>query len=189
MYTVMIADDEKAIRSNLPHALDFRRCGFQVAAVARNGRDALEQLERQPVDLLLLDISMPVLDGLGVLRELAAWPEERRPLVILLSGYSNFEYARAAIRYGAKGYLLKPVDEEEAEQLLGAVRKELDTRVRRLAGAGASGRVSLLRELFHGGGSAGDTFRQDMLLHVIDLNGGAARLRGALEETIPGGAE
>ena len=110
MYTVMIVDDEKAIRNNLPHALDFRSLGFRVSAVAKDGRDALDQLEKTPVDLVFLDVCMPVLDGVGFLRELSAWEEDKRPFVVMLSGYSEFEYARAAIRYGVKGYLLKPID-------------------------------------------------------------------------------
>ena len=85
MYSVMIVDDEKAIRTNLPHAMDFRKYGFQVSAVAKNGKDALEQLEKTPADLIFLDVCMPILDGIGMLRELAGWEENSRPFVVILS--------------------------------------------------------------------------------------------------------
>ena len=192
MYTVMIVDDEKAIRNNLPHALDFHSMGFQVSAVAKNGRDALEQLGQTPVDLLFLDVCMPVLDGIGLLRELSAWKESDRPFVVMLSGYSDFEYARAAIQYGVKGYLLKPVDEDEALELLKRLRTELDARSQQRALAGLSERVSLLRELYHSGDGDRERFAGCTLVHAIALSqgeGGLSALRRTVEEHLPGGAE
>lgn len=193
MYSVMIVDDEKAIRSNLPHVLDFAELGFQVSAVAKNGRDAMTQLEQSPVDLVFLDVCMPVLDGIGFLRELSAWEETRRPFVVMLSGYSEFEYARAAIQYGVKGYLLKPIDEDEAGALLTKLRTELDARSREQAGSGIGERVRLLRELYHGGTVDREKFQTDLLLHVIALSGDPdgvlSALREAVEKQIPGGAE
>ena len=194
MYTVMIVDDEKAIRNNLPHALDFRSLGFQVSAEAKNGRDALEQLEKTPADLVFLDVCMPVLDGVGFLRELSAWEEEKRPFVVMLSGYSEFEYARAAIRYGVKGYLLKPVDEDEAQPLLLDIRRELDERAQRRAEAGIGERVRLLRELYHGADADREKLRGNFLLHAVCLDGtaqggGLPAARKLLEELLPGGAE
>lgn len=193
MYSVMIVDDEKAIRTNLPHAMDFRKYGFQVSAVAKNGKDALEQLEKTPADLIFLDVCMPILDGIGMLRELAGWEENSRPFVVILSGYSDFEYARAAINYGVKGYLLKPVDEDEAEQLLAKMKEELDVRTQRRAKAGIGERVSLLRELHHSGDGSREGFCDDVVVHLMALShdpeGGLAALRRTMEELIPGGAE
>lgn len=194
MYTVMIVDDEKSIRNNLPHALDFRSLGFQVSALAKNGRDALEQLEKAPVDLVFLDVCMPVLDGVGFLRELSSWEEEKRPFVVMLSGYSEFEYARAAIRYGVKGYLLKPVDEDEAQPLLLDIRRELDGRAQRRAEAGIGERVRLLRELYHGANADRERLRGNLLLYAVCLDGtaqggGLAAMREILEGQLPGGNE
>lgn len=194
MYSVMIVDDEKAIRSNLPHALDFRKHGFQVAAVAKNGKDALDQLMQSPVDLLFLDVCMPVLDGIGLLRELDGWEEDSRPLVVMLSGYGDFEYARAAIRYGVKGYLLKPVDEEEAEDLLEKLKAELDDRSRKKAGADIGEKVRLLRKLYHSADIGREPFRGNVLLHAVALSGapesgGVQALRELTERQIPCGAK
>ena len=71
MYTVMIVDDEKAIRDSLPAVINFEMYGFRVCQTARNGQDALEKIRQQHPDVLLLDIRMPILDGLGLLKELS----------------------------------------------------------------------------------------------------------------------
>lgn len=72
MYTVMIVDDEKAIRDSLPAVINFEMYGFRVCQTARNGQDALEKIRQQHPDVLLLDIRMPILDGLGLLKEFRA---------------------------------------------------------------------------------------------------------------------
>ena len=73
-------------------------------------------------DVLLLDIRMPILDGLGLLKELSEQMKEYHPFVIMLSGYSDFEYARTAIRYGVKAYLTKPLDEDELIKRVGRIK-------------------------------------------------------------------
>ena len=128
MYTVMIVDDEKAIRDSLPAVINFEAYGFRVCQTARNGQDALEKIQQEHPDVLLLDIRMPILDGLGLLKELSEQMKEYHPFVIMLSGYSDFEYARTAIRYGVKAYLTKPLDEDELIKELEELREELDKR-------------------------------------------------------------
>lgn len=127
-YSIMIVDDEKAIRDSLPAVVDFEQFGFRVCQTARNGQDALEKIEKEHPDVLLLDIRMPILDGLGLLKILAEEMKEYHPFVIMLSGYSDFEYARTAIRYGVKAYLTKPLDEDELIKELEELRTELDER-------------------------------------------------------------
>lgn len=128
MYTIMIVDDEKAIRDSLPAVIDFEEVGFRVCQTARNGQDALEKIQEEHPDVLLLDIRMPILDGLGLLKALEEQMKDYHPLVIMLSGYSDFEYARTAIRYGVKAYLTKPLDEDELLDELGKLKNELDER-------------------------------------------------------------
>ena len=122
----MIVDDEKAIRDSLPAVIDFEEVGFRVCQTARNGQDALEKIQEEHPDVLLLDIRMPILDGLGLLKALEEQMKDYHPLVIMLSGYSDFEYARTAIRYGVKAYLTKPLDEDELLDELGKLKNELD---------------------------------------------------------------
>ena len=129
-YRLMIVDDEMAIRDKLPKLIDFELHGFQVVATARNGQEALERILSQPPDLLLLDVRMPVLDGLGLL---AALEEKHGGLlaemeVVILSGYSEFAYARQAMQHGVRAYLTKPIDEDELIQHLETLRQRLNHR-------------------------------------------------------------
>ncbi|MDR0897483.1 MAG: response regulator [Oscillospiraceae bacterium] len=127
MYSVMIIDDEVTIREKLPRLVDFARYGFTVCATAKNGEEALRLIPRHKPDLLLLDVRMPVMDGLTLLRRLRE-TEYRDTFVIILSGYSDFEYARTAMEYGVKTYLTKPVDEDEAGRYLEEIYRELDQK-------------------------------------------------------------
>jgi two-component system response regulator YesN len=127
MYSVMIIDDEVTIREKLPRLVDFGRYGFTVCATAKNGEEALGLIPRHKPDLLLLDVRMPVMDGLTLLRRLRE-TAYRDVFVIILSGYSDFEYARTAMEYGVKTYLTKPVDEDEAGRYLEEIRRELDQK-------------------------------------------------------------
>lgn len=107
MYKLMIVDDEENIRFGLSTAYGWEKLGFSVSYLAKNGYDAIEYLQKHPVDVILSDIKMPILDGL----ELAAFLQSNYPeiLLVLLSGFAEFEYAQKALRYGVKDYLLKPI--------------------------------------------------------------------------------
>ena len=127
MYSVLIVDDEMAIRDNLPKAINFEKYGFCVCAAAKNGREALAFIEKYKQDLVMADICMPVLDGLGLIQRMKEEGYGDIP-VIILSGHSNFQYAQKAITYGVKGYLTKPIDEDEAEVLLQQMAETLSKR-------------------------------------------------------------
>lgn len=124
MYRVLIVDDETTIREQLPVAFEWAQYGFEVVATAANGEIAIEKtLETHP-DLILLDIRMPVMDGLSFLKWLHHSPE-RDTQVLILTGYSEFDYAITAMRYGARGYLNKPLDEDEIAEYLTEIAGEL----------------------------------------------------------------
>ncbi len=129
MHTVMIVDDEATIREKLPKLVNFEAFNFRVCATAKNGAEALELMERHRPDLVLLDMRMPVMDGLSFLAHFTRqqWQDTS---VIILSGYSDFEYARQAMGYGAKGYLTKPVDVQEAGKCLRSVAGEIERHKR-----------------------------------------------------------
>lgn len=124
MYTIMIVDDEMSIREYMPLAIPFEENGFSVCATATNGKEALDKLSEAQPDLILLDVCMPILDGLGFLEELRG-SRYKDTKVIMLSGFSDFEYAKKAMRYGVKAYLTKPIDEEEVFPLLKEIQEEL----------------------------------------------------------------
>ena len=124
MYQVIIADDERAIRTGLKIVVDWNQLGFEVAGCAQNGNQALEMILCQRVDVLLADIRMPGLDGIELVQKMR---ELQLPTVtILMSGYRDFEYARQAVSLGVREYLLKPVDEQALQELLMHVHRELE---------------------------------------------------------------
>ncbi|MFC4302357.1 response regulator [Cohnella boryungensis] len=126
MRQVMIVDDERWVRRGLIQSIPWEELGIELAGEAEDGGDAYEMaVERKP-DLLFLDMRMPGLDGkqlLGLLRR--DLPEL---LTIVVSGYSDFEYTKEAIRNNAFDYLLKPVKKEELVSILRKALAHLDER-------------------------------------------------------------
>ena len=105
---LVIADDEPNIRDSLSQLFPWEELGIQVVFLAANGREVLDYMEMNPVDLLLADIRMPVMDGLELTQAVRrTYPEVP---VILLSAFADFEYARTALRFGVSAYLTKPVN-------------------------------------------------------------------------------
>ncbi len=142
MRTLVIAEDEELFRRELATATPWEEFGFVLVGQAADGLEALELLRERRPDALLADLRMPRLDGLGLLERAAAeFGEEERPFAVLITGHSEFEYARGALRLGAFDYLLKPLDDEELAGVMRRLAAAIDDRRRRaaLAAAGAAG--------------------------------------------------
>ncbi|HOG02065.1 MAG TPA: response regulator [Clostridia bacterium] len=124
MYRLMIVDDEKIIRDGLCSIIRWNELGFEVAAVAQNGADALRMLEQQPVDVLLTDIQMPQINGL----HLARLAHEINPKIklVVISGYSNFEYAREGIELRVESYILKPIEPKQVGEVFARMKAQMD---------------------------------------------------------------
>jgi two-component system, response regulator YesN len=120
MHSVLVVDDEPLVRVSLAGMRAWEDDGFSLRFEAANGRDALAQLEAHPeIDMVLLDISMPIMDGTEFLRRLAAGEggrAESPPVVIILSAFDDFHLVRSAFTLGARDYVLK--SEMEGESLL-----------------------------------------------------------------------
>ncbi|MCQ2591532.1 MAG: response regulator [Treponema sp.] len=128
MLKFLIADDEENIRKGLKCIIDWEACGFKFCGEASNGKDAVSQIIDLQPDLVILDIKMPGLTGIDVLNQIMSYFTQKNlpvPAFIILSGYSDFEYAKNAINLGAKAYLLKPVDEDELQKTVTAIGKEI----------------------------------------------------------------
>ncbi|HBU11285.1 MAG TPA: hypothetical protein DEB31_00660 [Clostridiales bacterium] len=110
MIKMIIADDERLIRESLHQLMDWKSVGVEVVGVAADGEAALELVRTLSPQILLSDISMPRLDGIGLLTKIKE--EKLNCRVIFLSAYSNFSYAQSAVKYGAFDYILKPIDED-----------------------------------------------------------------------------
>lgn len=117
---VMLVDDEAIVRDGLRSCIDWEANGFSVETLEENGARALAYMEKDPVDLVVTDIKMPVLDGLELIRQSkeADYPAK----FLILSGYDDFAYAQKALRYGADDYILKPIKEEELLNALIRIR-------------------------------------------------------------------
>nr|WP_308628317.1 response regulator [uncultured Eisenbergiella sp.] len=124
MYRVFLADDEPWIVISLKNLIDWGEYGFLICGEATDGIKAWERIQRTKPDLILSDIKMPGMDGIELIQKVR---EERIPAeVAIISGYSDFEYARAGLKYGCTDYLIKPVDEEELISCLEKVKEKLD---------------------------------------------------------------
>ncbi|WP_217597361.1 response regulator [Cohnella sp. GbtcB17] len=124
MYRVLIVDDEPEIRQGLRLKIDADKLGLELAGEASNGVEALERLEDEAYDIVITDMNMPVMDGVSFLEAC----RERHPDVrlVVITGYEDFQYARAALRHQASDYLLKPVAADELADVLAKVTAELD---------------------------------------------------------------
>ncbi len=119
LYRAAIVDDEPVIRFGIRASVDWEKEQIGLAGDFANGEAAWREISREPVDILITDIKMPVMDGLELTRRtLERYP---RTKVILVSSYSDFEYVREGLQLGVLDYLLKPTLEPEG--LLAIVRK------------------------------------------------------------------
>lgn len=123
MMKVIIADDEIQVRRGLKMKADWEEEGFQIAGEASNGKEALQLVEETRADLVITDVRMPVMDGI----EFAGRCHREYPhvKVIVLSGYSDFDYVRSSLIEGVKDYLLKPVAPDELAEALRRVKDEI----------------------------------------------------------------
>lgn len=118
MRKVLIVDDETVVRKGIALGVDWASVGCQVVGEAENGEEGLELARRLSPDLIITDIRMPKINGIEMMNALRREGNESR--VIVLSAYSDFSYARSALKFGADDYLLKPFRDDE---LLNTVKK------------------------------------------------------------------
>lgn len=140
MHSVLLVDDEPFVRLSLASLCPAEAGGFDLTAEAGNGAEALAVLAARPeIDIVLLDLSMPVMDGLEVLRRLRAEPLARPLAVIVLSAHDDYHLVRDAFTLGAIDYLLKH------ELDAGALRAALDKAASGLAPSSERTRAILQR--------------------------------------------
>lgn len=124
MYKLLIADDEAFIRAGLQNLIEWEVYGIEIVGEADNGMSAYMNIKKLCPDLVLLDISMPNMDGLELMDICSHMPHP--PKFIVLSGYNNFQYVQKSMQLGAINYLLKPVDQDELIQTVISSVKLLD---------------------------------------------------------------
>lgn len=120
----MIVDDEMLARKMLRESIVWEEYGYTVISEAQNGKEALEKIKELSPDVVFVDIKMPVMDGLEMLRQMNALQTDSK--TVLLTCYEDFSYVRDAMRYGAVDYLTKHTFEpEDLISLLDKIEKQI----------------------------------------------------------------
>ncbi|MDQ0340559.1 YesN/AraC family two-component response regulator [Caldalkalibacillus uzonensis] len=126
MYHVLLVEDEKLIRQGLKKTIEHVMDVFRVTWEADHGRRALEIMNSDIPDVIMTDIRMPVMNGLDFIKQ-AKQIYPQAPIVII-SGYGDFDYAKKAMKYGVRHYLLKPVNRVELAEALQDIKKQLSEK-------------------------------------------------------------
>ena len=128
MKSVLIVEDEKAIRAGLRAMIENSPVAVENVIESRNGMEAMDILKKQAVDVMFTDIRMPKMGGIELVGRASELPSP--PIIIVISGFSEFDYAVNVLRYGVRDYLLKPVERERVYELLSSIQTELDYKSR-----------------------------------------------------------
>lgn len=108
---VMLVDDEAIIMTGLQKLIDWEAEGYEIVHTASNGIEAIDYLSHEKVDLIITDIRMPEMDGLEMIKTIKE-KSLSDAYIVLLSGYSDFGFAKQAIKFGCSDYILKPIQEK-----------------------------------------------------------------------------
>jgi two-component system response regulator YesN len=151
MLKAIIVDDENLVRESIKACVDWQAFGYEIAGEAQNATEALALEDETRPALALVDIHLPGMNGLDLIKALGA----RRPALkaVILTGYASFDYARAAINSGVVRYLLKPIDPAELGGVLMEVGAQIAAESQKIAYVEslqqqASDRHELLREQY-----------------------------------------
>ena len=124
MYKLIFVDDEAIVRDGISSCIPWGQNNFELAGLFEHGLQALEFMKENSVDVVISDINMPRMDGLTLSHKI----EEQYPdvMVLLLTGYDEFEYAQEAIKSKVREFLLKPITADELSAVLTRLEGELD---------------------------------------------------------------
>lgn len=125
MRKLMIVEDEKSIYFLLNSCIQYDELELELAGYAENGQMAFDMIMEKRPDIVITDITMPIIDGLELIKKVQA--QQFYPKFVIISGYAQFEFAKEAVRLGVKDYLLKPINSSELNKsLLKLVREFSD---------------------------------------------------------------
>lgn len=124
MYRILLVDDEILVRDAIKENIDWKGMDCELVGDCENGKEAAEFVKEHPVDIVLTDILMPYMDGM----ELSNFLHDNYPeiVIVIFSGFGEFEYAKKAIQYGVSEYLLKPVTAMELTGVIEKMKKKVE---------------------------------------------------------------
>lgn len=125
MFKILLVDDERIILEGISTMIDWRAHEAELIGTARNGIEALDFIKEHRPDIVISDIKMPGMDGLTLVEKVSEL--KLNISFILLSGFDDFQYARTAMQYGVKHYLLKPCNENHIINALSEVINDLQS--------------------------------------------------------------
>lgn len=123
MYKILIVEDEDIIRKGLIYMVDWLKVNCIVVGEAMDGKDGLDKIKSLRPDIVITDVKMPFKDGIQMLEESIG---EYGYEAIIISGYSEFEYAKKAITLNVTEYLLKPIDFEYLYRTINSLTDKID---------------------------------------------------------------
>lgn len=126
MYKVLLVDDEYFPREALKMTIPWEEYGCVICGEANNGYDGIEKAKELNPDMILTDINMPLMDGLDMIKEIQSTQPDI--LFSIVSGYSEFEYAKRGIELGVNDYILKPIDDKELIKTVQHMVKTLENK-------------------------------------------------------------
>jgi len=165
MLKVAIIDDEYYFRQSLKSIIPWEDLDLELCGEANNGEDALELIQDTKPDLALVDINMPIIDGI----ELSSILKEKGipTKIIIITGYSEFEYAQKAIRLGVNNYLLKPIVKEELITTITIIKDRILLEKKNTENIAQILRNRLLKRLLKG--NISDEY-EDLLQYAESIN-------------------
>ncbi len=119
MYKILVIEDEDVVRKSIVLSLDYSKLNCKIIGEAKNGKMGIELIKIHNPEIILLDINMPIIDGITLLEETIDYDY----VPIIISGYDSFDYVRKTMKYGATDYLLKPIVMSELED---AIKNSID---------------------------------------------------------------
>ncbi|MBW7453843.1 response regulator, partial [Paenibacillus sepulcri] len=123
MWKIAIIDDERHVLQGMKRVIPWDELNAQWAGEALNGEDGLDLIRETQPDIVITDIYMPVMNGLDMMEQLRK--EGFNGKIIILSGYSDFEHARQALRHNVSDYVSKPISVPTLKSIIGKVIQEL----------------------------------------------------------------
>lgn len=183
MYSILLVDDEKLELETLRDYIDWDSMEFDRVYTSRSGSDAYDKVQRLKPDVMITDIHMPVMSGIDLARQM--YEDGCKTKIVFLSGYDEFEYAKAALQVNAADYILKPFNEEKIRNAMNRV-KEMIHKENLLNISVKVLERSLIRQMIEYGGIRRDEVcRQFMEIHETgEHEFGLMQVAGSLNENI-----